>query len=88
LQIIEDRSTDPQSRIFNRESCETDLRLWWEGNLFISDFWSKLYKVYLPIQYADIISDIDIEEINNEKIWLNLVYRGISRDKTSILEIT
>jgi hypothetical protein len=54
----------------------------------ISDFSSKLYKGYLLIQYADVISDTDIEEINKEKIWLHLVYRGISRDSTSILEIT
>jgi hypothetical protein len=33
------------------------------------------YNVFLPNRYA-IISDEDIESINSEKQWLNLIYRG------------
>jgi hypothetical protein len=49
---------------------------------------SNLYKVYMPIHYADVVSDKDIEEINTEKIWINLVYRGLKRDVSVILAVT
>lgn len=48
----------------------------------------QLYKVYLPIQYADVLCDSDMEDINDDKVWLNLVYRGMSKDRSPILEIT
>jgi hypothetical protein len=42
----------------------------------------------MPIQYADVVSDKYIEEINTEKIWINLFYRGLKRDGSVILAIT
>jgi hypothetical protein len=48
----------------------------------IHDYVSHLYKLYLPIQYADVISESDIEEINNDKIWVNLMYKGSGTDGT------
>jgi hypothetical protein len=54
----------------------------------IHDYVSHLYKLYLPIQYADVISESDIEEINNDKICVNLMYKDYGTDGTPILEIT
>jgi hypothetical protein len=53
----------------------------------IHDYVSHLHKLYLPIQYADVISESDIEEIN-DKIWVNLMYKDSGTDGTAILEIT
>ena len=48
----------------------------------------KLYKIFLPLQYADVVSDKDMNEINNDKIWLTLVYKGENKNRFPVLEIT
>ena len=48
----------------------------------------KLYKNFLSLQYADVVSDKDMNEINNDKIWLTLVYKGQSKNRFPILRIT
>jgi hypothetical protein len=52
------------------------------------DYGYQLYKLYLPIQYADVVSENDIYQINNDKVWVNLMYKGIGKDGTPILEVT
>jgi hypothetical protein len=39
----------------------------------MSKYSTQLYKMLLPLQYTEAISDSDIDEINNDKIWLNIV---------------
>jgi hypothetical protein len=52
------------------------------------DYVSHLYKLYLPVQYADVISGKYIHQINNDKVWISLTYKGLRRDGTPILEVT
>jgi hypothetical protein len=33
-------------------------------------------RVYLPIEYGRVVSDTDINDINNNKIWVFLTYKG------------
>jgi hypothetical protein len=47
---------------------------------------SKLFKVVSPVQYAEFITDSDIDQIN-DKIWVNLVYRGLNEHGSVVLEI-
>ena len=57
--------------ILNQEySIESVVKMNPSGNviIFIRNIYDtlKLYKVYLPIQYAHVVSDKDNDEINNE----------------------
>jgi hypothetical protein len=54
----------------------------------IREYVSHLYKIYLTIQYADVVSEKDIDQINNNKVWVSLVYTGLGKDVTAILEVT
>jgi hypothetical protein len=49
---------------------------------------SITYMIYLPQYYADIISDKDIEDINEEVVWLNLVYKERNNEGRFFFEIT
>jgi hypothetical protein len=46
------------------------------------------YILYLPVQYADVISEKDIHQIKNDKVWISLTYKDLRRDGTPILEVT
>jgi hypothetical protein len=37
---------------------------------------TQLYKVYLPVHYGEIFTDSDITSINDDKLWLNLIFKG------------
>jgi hypothetical protein len=52
------------------------------------DYVSHLYKLYLPLQYADVVSERDIHQISNDNVWISLMYKDLGRDGTPILEVT
>jgi len=46
---------------------------------------SKVVKVYLPKRYSAIVSDEDIELINFNKVFLNLLYKGTCEKTNSYI---
>jgi hypothetical protein len=43
--------------------------------------------VYLPVHYAETRSDSETEDINNDRVWLNLILRGYNKYSSVVLEI-
>jgi len=46
--------------------------------LSLRDANEKIIQVYVPKRYADVMLDEDIENINSQSIYINLVYKGIN----------
>lgn len=44
--------------------------------LVLRDSPDNLINIYLPERNAQMFSDVDIECINADKVWLNLTYKG------------
>jgi hypothetical protein len=57
--------------------------------IFIKDILdsSNVYKLLLPFEYAEIITPKDIEGINDGKLCLNIVYRGVNKFGSDVLEL-
>jgi hypothetical protein len=57
--------------------------------IFINDFLdsSTVYKVLLPFEYSETITVKDLEDINEGKISLKIVYRGKNKYGTDVLEL-
>ena len=45
--------------------------------LTVRDTESSVFQVFLPKRYSAVISDGDMDKINNSAVSLNLVYKGI-----------
>jgi hypothetical protein len=57
--------------------------------IFIKDILdpTTVYKVLLPFEYSETITVKDIEEINEGKTCLKIVYRGKNKFGTDVLEL-
>jgi len=45
-------------------------------------------KVFLPSRYGEVVSDVDIEDINSHRVLLYLIYKGTcSKSNSYVLEI-
>jgi hypothetical protein len=43
----------------------------------------QLYKVLLPLQYAEAVTDFDIYQIN-DKVWVTLVFRVLNKHGSAV----
>jgi len=53
--------------------------------LSIRDSDEKIVQIFLPKRYSYVVSDDDMEKINSEAVYLNLVYKGICDASKSYL---
>jgi len=63
-------------------------RLHSAGMLYLRDIrnFDKSYFLYrLPKRYVDVFSDGDTENINLDKVWLYLIYKGICTFTNSVI---
>jgi len=46
---------------------------------------SNIVQVFLPKRYSDVVSDVDIFDINFKAVSLHLVYKGVCESSKSYL---